>query len=51
MDESGFEPAVTRRCAYARKEVRVYGLTSGHRRPHLAAGRPDRQPFCRLDLV
>ncbi len=33
IDESGFEPTVTRRYAYARKGKRVYGLTSGHRRP------------------
>ncbi len=33
IDESGFEPTVTRRYAYAQKGTRVYGLTSGHRRP------------------
>ena len=33
IDESGFEPAVSRRYAYAQKGTRVYGLTSGHRRP------------------
>ena len=33
IDESGFEPAVSRRYAYAQKGKRVYGLTSGHRRP------------------
>ncbi len=33
VDESGFAPAVIRRYAYARKGARVYGLTSGHRRP------------------
>jgi putative transposase len=33
IDESGFAPSVTRRYAYAPKGQRVYGLTSGHRRP------------------
>jgi transposase len=33
IDESGFEPFVTRRHAYAPKGQRVYGLNSGHRRP------------------
>jgi len=33
LDESGFEPAVIRRYAYAQRGKRVYGLTSGHRRP------------------
>ena len=33
LDESGFDPAVTRRCAYAPKGERVYGLPSGQRRP------------------
>lgn len=33
IDESGFEPSVTRRYAYAPKGRRVYGLISGHRRP------------------
>ena len=33
LDESGFEPAVIRRYAYAQRGERVYGLTSGHRRP------------------
>lgn len=33
IDESGFEPEVTRRYGYAPKGVRVYGLISGHRRP------------------
>jgi len=33
VDESGFAPAVTRRYAYAPKGHRVYGLTSGQRRP------------------
>jgi transposase len=32
-DESGFEPFVTRRYAYALQGQRVYGLISGHRRP------------------
>ena len=33
IDESGFDPSVIRRYTYARKGERVYGLTSGHRRP------------------
>ena len=33
VDESGFAPVVTRRYAYAPKGQRVYGLTSGQRRP------------------
>jgi len=33
LDESGFEPSVTRRYAYAPKGQRVHGLVSGHRRP------------------
>ena len=33
LDESGFEPFVTRRYAYAPKGQRVYGLISGHKRP------------------
>lgn len=33
IDESGFAPSVTRRYGYAIKGARVYGLTSGHRRP------------------
>ena len=33
IDESGFEPQVTRRYGYAPKGVRVHGLISGHRRP------------------
>ena len=33
LDESGFEPSVTRRYAYAPKGQRVYGLVSGRRRP------------------
>ena len=33
IDESGFDPSVTRRYAYAQKGQRVYGRTSGHRRP------------------
>ena len=33
IDESGFEPEVTRRFGYAPKGRRVYGLISGHRRP------------------
>jgi putative transposase len=33
VDECGFTPFVTRRYGYAPKGQRVYGLTSGHRRP------------------
>ena len=33
LDESGFEPSVTHRYAYAPKGQRVYGLISGHKRP------------------
>ena len=33
IDESGFEPEVSRRYGYAPKGARVYGLISGHRRP------------------
>ncbi len=33
IDESGFEPVVTRGYAYAPRGQRVYGLISGHRRP------------------
>ena len=33
IDESGFDPSVTRRYAYAPRGERVYGLRSGHRRP------------------
>lgn len=33
IDESGFEPSVSRRYAYAPRGRRVYGLVSGHRRP------------------
>jgi len=33
VDECGFTPSVTRRYGYAPKGQRVYGLTSGHRRP------------------
>lgn len=33
IDESGFEPSVTRRYGYGPKGQRVYGLISGHRRP------------------
>jgi hypothetical protein len=33
LDESGFEPFVTRRYAYAPQGQRVYGLISGHKRP------------------
>ena len=33
IDESGFEPEVTRRYGYAPKGARVYGLISGHSRP------------------
>ncbi|ABA56591.1 putative transposase of IS630 family insertion sequence ISY100h [Nitrosococcus oceani ATCC 19707] len=43
LDESGFEPEVSRRYAYAPKGRRVYGLISGHRRPRtsLLAARMD----------
>lgn len=43
LDESGFEPEVSRRYGYAPKGVRVYGLISGHRRPRtsLLAARMD----------
>ena len=43
IDESGFEPEVTRRYGYAPKGCRVYGLISGHRRPRtsLIAARMD----------
>lgn len=43
IDESGFEPTVTRRYAYARKGQRVYGQRSGHKRPRtsLLAARID----------
>jgi len=42
-DECGFAPSVTRRYGYARKGQRVYGLTSGKRRPRtsLLAARID----------
>jgi len=33
IDESGFEPEVSRRYGYGPIGERVYGLTSGHRRP------------------
>ena len=33
LDESGFEPEVSRRYAYSPRGQRVYGLISGHRRP------------------
>ena len=33
IDECGFAPSVIRRYGYAPKGQRVYGLTSGHRRP------------------
>ena len=33
VDECGFTPSVTRRYGYAPKGQRLYGLTSGHRRP------------------
>lgn len=33
VDESGFEPTITRQYAYAPKGRRVYGRRSGHRRP------------------
>ncbi len=33
VDESGFAPSVTRRYASAPQGQRVYGLTSGHKRP------------------
>jgi transposase len=33
LDESGFEPSVLRRYAYAPKGQRVYGLISGPKRP------------------
>ena len=33
IDESGFAPTVTRRYGYAPKGQRVYGLSSGNRRP------------------
>lgn len=33
VDECGFAPSATRRYGYAPKGHRVYGLTSGHRRP------------------
>lgn len=36
IDESGFAPTVTRRYAYAPKGQRVYGLSSGHRRPRIS---------------
>lgn len=36
LDESGFEPSVTRRYAYAPKGQRVSGLRSGHRRSRTA---------------
>lgn len=50
LDESGFEPEVTRRDAYAPKGRRVYGLISGRRRPRtawIAARRGERfeEPF------
>lgn len=50
IDECGFEPCVTRRYGYAPKGQRVYGLTSGHRRPRtsLIAARIDghvQEPF------
>ena len=43
IDECGFEPSVTRRYGYALKGQRVYGLTSGKRRPRtsLIAARLD----------
>ena len=50
VDECGFAPSVTRRYGYAPKGQRVYGLTSGQRRPRtsLIAARigPDfEEPF------
>lgn len=33
IDESGFEPSVTRRYGYGLKGQRVYGLVSGHKGP------------------
>lgn len=33
LDESGFEPSVTRRHGYGPKGQRIYGLVSGHKRP------------------
>jgi transposase len=33
VDESGFDPCVTRRYGYGPKGQRIYGLVSGHRRP------------------
>lgn len=50
VDECGFAPSVTRRYGYAPTGQRVYGLTSGHRRPRtsLIAARmgPDfEEPF------
>ncbi|HCK80713.1 MAG TPA: IS630 family transposase, partial [Candidatus Competibacteraceae bacterium] len=33
VDESGFEPTVSRRHGYAPKGRRVHGLVSGHKRP------------------
>lgn len=43
LDESGFEPEVSRRYGYGPKGQRVYGLISGHRRPRtsLLAARMD----------
>lgn len=50
IDESGFEPAMTRRYAYAPKGQRVYGLIAGRRRPRtslIAAriGKEFEEPF------
>lgn len=50
IDESGFEPAVTRRYAYAVKGQRVYGEIAGRRRPRtslIAAriGKAFEEPF------
>ena len=45
LDESGFEPEVSRCYAYAPKGQRVYGLISGHSRPRtsLLAARMDKR--------
>lgn len=50
VDECGFVPSVVRRYGYAPRGMRVYGMSSGHRRPRtsLIAARIDdrlQEPF------
>lgn len=36
LDESGFEPSVTRTHGYAKKGIKVHGERSGHKRPRVS---------------